>query len=89
LDTRIEELQKEYRGFENELQLRTEWAERLNQEVADRDQRLVKLQAEFDERTAWALRLNEELKINQDRLERIKQSKLFQISQTLGFLPKD
>jgi hypothetical protein len=66
--------------FENELQLRTEWAERLNQEVADRDQRLVKLQAEFEERTAWALRLNEELKLNQDKLERIKESKLFQIS---------
>ena len=89
LDARIEELQKEHRGFENELLLRTEWAERLNQEVSNRDQRLAKLQAEFDERTAWALRLNEELKLNQDKLERIKESKLFQISRTLGLVRKE
>ena len=81
LDARIEELQQQ-------LQSRTEWAERLNLEVADRDQQLAKLQAEFDERTAWALRQNEELKLNQDKLERIKQSKLFQISKTLGLVPK-
>jgi len=89
LDARIEELQQQYRNLEDELQHRTEWAERLNLDVADRDQRLAKLQAEFDERTAWALRLNEELKLNQDKLERIKQSKLFQISQTLGLVPKE
>jgi SAM-dependent methyltransferase len=81
LDARIEELQQE-------LQTRTEWAERLNLEVAGRDQQLAKLQAEFEERTAWALRLNEELKLNQDKLERIKQSKLFQISKSLGLVPK-
>jgi SAM-dependent methyltransferase len=81
LDARIEELQQE-------LQSRTEWAERLSMEVAGRDQQLAKLQAEFDERTVWALRLNEELKVNQEKLERIKQSKLFQISKTLGLVPK-
>jgi SAM-dependent methyltransferase len=81
LDARIEELQRE-------LQDRTEWAERLNLEVAGRDQQIANLQAEFDDRTAWALRLNEELKANQEKLERIKQSKLFQISKTLGFVPK-
>ncbi|HET6962052.1 MAG TPA: hypothetical protein VFJ27_06135, partial [Terriglobia bacterium] len=69
--------------------LRTDWAGRLNQEVAERDQRLAKLQAEFDERTAWALRLNEELKLHQDKLQRIKQSKLFQMSQAMGLLPKE
>ena len=84
LDARIEELQKQHRGFEKELQLRTEWAERLNQEVAGQRPTARKLQAEFDERTAWALRLNEELKVNQDKLERIKQSKLFQISRDVG-----
>jgi SAM-dependent methyltransferase len=81
LDSRIEELQQE-------LQSRSEWAERLNLEVAGRDQQLAKLQAEFEERTAWALRLNEELKVNQEKLERIKQSKLFQISKSLGLVPK-
>ena len=89
LDARIEELQQQHRNLENELQLRTDWAGRLNAEVAERDQRLAKLQAEFDERTAWALRLNEELKVAHDRLERIKQSKLFQISQTLGLVRKE
>jgi len=89
LEARIEELQQQHRNLENELQLRTDWAGRLNQEVAERDKRLAKLQAEFDERTAWALRLNEELKVAHDRLERIKQSKLFQISQTLGLVPKE
>ena len=89
LDARIEELQQQHRNLENELQLRTDWAGRLNQEVAERDQRLAKLQAEFDERTAWALRLNEELKLHQDKLQRIKQSKLFQMSQAMGLLPKE
>jgi hypothetical protein len=89
LDKRVEELQRQHRSFENELKQRTEWAERLNQEIANKDQRLAGLQSEFDERTAWALRLNEELKDNQSKLERIKQSRLFQISQTLGLLPKD
>ncbi len=89
LDTRVEELQQQHHSLENELKQRTDWAERLNQEVAERDQRLTKLQAEFDERTAWALRLNQELKDSQSKLERIKQSKLFQISQTLGLVPKD
>ena len=88
LDARIEELQQEHRSLEEELKSRTDWAERLNLEVASKDQQLAKLQAEFDERTAWALRLNEELKLNQDKLERIKQSKLFQISKTLGLVPK-
>jgi SAM-dependent methyltransferase len=88
LDARIEELQQQHRSLEEELQSRTEWAERLNLEVADRDQQLAKLQAEFDERTAWALRLNEELKLNLDKLERIKRSKLFQFSKTLGLVPK-
>lgn len=89
LDTRVEELQQQQLNLEAELQHRTDWAERLNQEVADRDQRIAKLQAEFDERTAWALRLNEELKVNRNKLERIRQSKLFQISQTLGLMPKE
>ena len=89
LDARIEELQQQHRNLENELQLRTDWAGRLNQEVADRDQRLAKLQAEFDERTAWALRLNEELKLNQDKLQGIKQSRLFQMSKAIGLLPKE
>lgn len=89
LDMRVEELQQQHRNLEAELQHRTDWAERLNQEVADRDQRIAKLQAEFDERTAWALRLNEELKVNREKLERIKQSKLFQISQALGLVPKE
>jgi O-antigen biosynthesis protein len=88
LDARIEELQQQHRSLEEELQSRTAWAEKLNLEVVGRDQQLAKLQTEFDERTAWALRLNEELKLNQDELERIKQSKLFQISKTLGFVPK-
>ncbi|MSO23214.1 MAG: methyltransferase domain-containing protein [Acidobacteria bacterium] len=88
LDALIEELQRQHRSLEEELQSRTEWAERLNLEVAGRDQQLAKLRAEFDERTAWALRLNEELKLNQNELDRIKQSKLFQISKTLGLLPK-
>jgi SAM-dependent methyltransferase len=81
LDARIEELQQQ-------LQSRTDWAQSLNLQVADRDHQLAKLQVEFDERTAWALRLSEELKLNQDKLERIKQSKLFQISKTLGLVPK-
>ena len=89
LDARIEELQEQHRNLEAELQHRTEWAERLNLDVASREQQLAKLQAEFDERTAWALRLNEELKFNRNKLERIKQSKLFQISQTLGLVPKE
>jgi len=89
LDARIEELQQQHRNLEEELQHRTEWAERLNLDVASREQQLAKLQAEFDERTAWALRLNEELKLNQDKLERIKESKLFQISRTLRLVPKD
>jgi SAM-dependent methyltransferase len=75
LDARIEELQQE-------LQLRTEWAERLNLDVASREQQLAKLQAEFEERTAWALGLNE-------KLERIKKSKLFQMSRALGLVPKE
>lgn len=88
LEQRIHELDARIEGIQQELQSRTEWAERLNLEVAGRDQQLAKLQAEFDERTAWALRLNEELKANQEKLERIKHSKLFQISKTLGLVPK-
>jgi SAM-dependent methyltransferase len=88
LNAHIEELQQQYRSLEEELQSRTDWAQRLNLEVAARDQQLAKLQAEFDERTAWALRLNDELKLNLDKLERIKQSKLFQISKSLGLVPK-
>lgn len=81
LDARIDELQQQ-------LQSATDWAERLNLEVAGRDQQLAKLQSEFHERTAWALRLNEELKLNQGKLDRIKQSKLFQISKAVGLVPK-
>jgi len=89
LDARIEELQVQHRNLEQELQNRTDWAERLNREVAGRERQLGKLQVEFDERTAWALGLSEELKHTQDRLERIKQSKLFQICETLKLVPKD
>jgi SAM-dependent methyltransferase len=89
LDARIEELQQQHRALESELQQRTEWAERLNLEVAERDQRLAKLQAEFEERTAWALQLNEELKASRDKLERIKQSRLFQLSRALGLVPNE
>ncbi|MBM3801013.1 MAG: methyltransferase domain-containing protein [Acidimicrobiia bacterium] len=89
LDARIEELQHQHRGLEEELQKRAEWAKGLNLEVAERAQRLTQLQAEFDERTAWALQLNEELKVSRGKLERIKQSKLFQISRALGLAPKE
>ena len=81
LDARIEELQQQHREVR-------EWAENLNAVAAFKDQQLAKLQSEFEDRTAWALRLKDELELNLDKLERIKQSKLFRVSKTLGLVPK-
>jgi SAM-dependent methyltransferase/anti-anti-sigma regulatory factor len=80
-DERIASLQAEF----NE---RTAWALRLNEEHRALGQRIGSLQAEFNERTAWTLQLNEELKLSVEKLNSIRRSKLFQLSNTLGLVPK-
>ena len=80
-DARILELQEQF----SEL---AAWTRRLTEQMAQKDERILTLQSEFDERTNWALRLNEDLKDCQGKLERIKQSKLFQLSKAFGLVPK-
>ncbi len=87
-EARILELQEQFRELERDLQEKAVWALRLTEQMAQKDKRILTLQSEFDERTHWALRLNEDLKECQGKLDRIKQSKLFQLSSALGLVPK-
>jgi len=99
LDRRILTLQKEYdqQVEESTAQLtkchqefleRTDWANRLSDDLRQRDEQITQLQSEYDERTEWALRLNNELGLCQAKLERLKQSKLYRFSKVLGLVPK-
>ena len=99
LDRRILRLQKEYdqQVEESTAQLtkcnkefleRTDWANRLSDDLRQRDEHITQLQREYDERTEWALRLNDELALCQAKLERLKQSKLYRFSKFLGLVPK-
>jgi hypothetical protein len=44
------------------LDERTEWALRLDREVKEKDEKILKLQKEFDERTEWAVRFGRDVK---------------------------
>jgi SAM-dependent methyltransferase len=95
LESHVAELERQQRVQENELRERLDWAEMLNGEISQRDQRMSALQAELDERMDWTLQLDEELRFNgekleslRQKLEEIKQSRFFRISRTLRLMPE-
>jgi len=87
-DKRVLELQREYDQLSREFEERSAWANRLSQEVRERDARILRLQGEFDERTQWALRLDAELAECRKRLQKIKQSQLYKLSKAFHLIPK-
>ena len=98
-DATVLKLQQEYREtmaslrealaeLQQEFEERTLWAQRLSLENSEKAHQILRLQNEFDERTAWAIKLDSELKRTREQLEKIRLSRLYQLSKALRLVPK-
>ena len=88
LESKIGQLDEKVLSMQEEFEERSAWANRVSEELRDRDAQLLKLQKEFEERTQWALSLSAELNECRAKLDRIKESSLYKLSKALRLVPR-